>query len=216
MRLGGTLKDKHFLTSELLTALVRSDMEQQKRGQSTGPTEVRSGGSSGTPGRAGRDQDDNARVADTSPGDVRSGAQAGEDALGGPGTQQNAAERGSEGLENIPGMRDQVRRWETEAERMTGHRAQGRGAQRSEEAGMWQASMAIRETREEGDPEMQMREEDLHARQQNLGERERALRERDEHLRAREQGLRERQTRVTGRGMGATDYTDDIHIQNRR
>ena len=92
----------------------------------------------------------------------------------------------------------------------------GRGEQASEEAGMWQVSMAIRETREEGDPEMQMREEDLHARQQNLGERERALRERDEQLRTREQGLRERQSRVTGRGMGATDYTDDIHIQNRR
>ena len=77
--------------------------------------------------------------------------------------------------------------------------------------------MMLREAREEGDPEMQMREEDLHARQQNLGEREKSLRERDEQLRTREQGLRERQSKViTGKGMGATDYTDDIHIQNRR
>jgi hypothetical protein len=90
------------------------------------------------------------------------------------------------------------------------------GQQRSEEAGMQQVSMAIRESWEEGDPELQHREEELHARQQNLGERERSLRERDEQLRMREQGLRERQSRVMGKGMGATDYTDDLHIQNRR
>jgi hypothetical protein len=28
--------------------------------------------------------------------------------------------------------------------------------------------------------------------------------------------MKERQTRVTGKGLGATDYTDEIHIQNRR
>ena len=95
-------------------------------------------------------------------------------------------------------------------------RARGGGAQESEDAGMRQASMMLREAREEGDPELVRREEDLHARQQNLGERERSLKERDEQLRSREQGLRERQSRVTGRGMGATDYVDDIHIQNRR
>ncbi len=95
-------------------------------------------------------------------------------------------------------------------------RARGGGAQKSEDAGMRQATMMLREAREEGDPELVRREEDLHARQQNLGERERSLKERDEQLRSREQGLRERQSRVTGRGMGATDYVDDIHIQNTR
>jgi len=55
-----------------------------------------------------------------------------------------------------------------------------------------------------------------HARQQNLAERERSLKDRDEQLRTREQGMKERQTRVTGKGLGATDYTDEIHIQNRR
>ena len=95
-------------------------------------------------------------------------------------------------------------------------RARGGGAQESEDAGMRQATMMLREAREEGDPELMRREEDLHARQQKLDERERSLKERDEQLQSREQGLRERQSRVTGRGMGATDYTDDIHIQNRR
>lgn len=95
---------------------------------------------------------------------------------------------------------------------------QGRGAQSSEDAGMWQTEMMLREAREEGDPELVRREEDLHARQQNLGERERSLRERDEQLRTREQSLRERQSKYTGKtgGLGAQDYTDDIHIQNRR
>ena len=182
-------------------------MENRNRGQATGSTKTASGGSSGTPGRAGRDQDENARVADTSPGDVRTGGQATEDTLGGSGTQRTAAERGSTGLENIPGIGDQARRWETGTEGMS--RGSRRGMQESEDAGMRQASMMIREMREEGDPEMQMREEDLHARQQNLGERERSLRERDEQLRMREQGLRERQSRIiTGRGLGATDYQD--------
>ncbi len=92
----------------------------------------------------------------------------------------------------------------------------GRGAQESEDAGMDQTTRMLREASEEGDPEMQMCEEDLHARRQNLGEHEKSLGERDEQLRTREQGLRERQTSITGRGMGATDCTDDLHIQNRR
>ena len=108
---------------------------------------------------------------------------------------------GSAGFENVRGMQGQSR---------------GGGAEESEAAGMRQATMMLREAREEGDPELMRREEDLHARQQNLDERERSLKERNEQLRSREQGLRERQSRVTGRGMGATDYTDDIHIQNRR
>jgi hypothetical protein len=80
----------------------------------------------------------------------------------------------------------------------------------SEEMGMRQASMMLRESREEGDPEMQRREEDLHARQMDLGAREQSLRERDEDLRRREQNLRERQSRFTGKtgGFGATDYQD--------
>lgn len=190
-------------------------MENRNRSQGTGSTKTASGGSSGTPGRAGRDQDDNARVADTSPGDVRTGGQAGEDALGGPGTQRTAAERGSAGLENIPGMENQVQRWEAGEKTMT-RGTYRRGAQESEDVGMRQASMMIREEHEEGDPELQMREEDLHARQQNLGERERSLRERDEQLRTREQGLRERESRGPGRGMGSTDYTDETHTQNKR
>ncbi len=80
---------------------------------------------------------------------------------------------------------------------------------------MWQASAMLREAREEGDPEIQMREEDLHARQQNLGEREKSLRERDEQLRTREQGLRERQSKVMGKGMGATDY-EEYRTRNTR
>lgn len=194
-------------------------MQEPKKGQSAGSTGSKTGGSAGTPGRAGRDQDENARVADTSPGDVRTGGQAGEDALGGPGSQRTAAERGSAGLENVYGMQGQagmqMRGWETGAEGAQRRVTRGRGEQESEEAGMRQASMVIRESWEEGDPELQRREEDLHARQQNLGERERSLRERDEQLRMREQGLRERQSRVTGKGMGATDY-EDYRIKNTR
>ena len=99
---------------------------------------------------------------------------------------------------------------------MTTRGTPGRGAQESEDAGMGQMSWRLREAREEGDPELIRREEDLHARQQNLAERERSLKDRDEQLRTREQGMKERQTRVTGKGLGATDYTDEIHIQNRR
>ncbi len=91
----------------------------------------------------------------------------------------------------------------------------GRGGQESEQRGMDRMTAMLQEAREPGDPEMRMRE-DLHARQQNPGEREKSLGERDEQLRAREQGLRERQSRITGRGRGATDYTDDRHIQSRR
>ena len=185
-------------------------MENRKRGQPTGQAAPMSGGSAGTPGKAGRDQDENARVADTTPGDIRSGAEATAGRLGGPGMQYTAAERGSGKLERIPGMEGQVRR------REAGTGTAGMGGQ-SEEAGMWQTSRMIAEAREEGDPDLRAREEDLHARQQNLAERDQSLREREEQLRTREQGLRERQSRgVTGRGMGATDYTDDIHIQNRR
>ena len=187
-------------------------MENMNRGRATGSTTT--GGSSGTPGRAGRDQDENARVADTSPGDLRSGAQATEDALSGPGSQRTAAERGSEGLERIPGMEDQVRRWRSGTER-TAREPYGRGEEEGESAAMWQTSMMLREAREEGDPEIQRREEDLHARQRNLGERERSLREREEQLRVREQGLREREARVTGKSLGATDY-QDYRIRNDR
>jgi hypothetical protein len=94
--------------------------------------------------------------------------------------------------------------------------AHGRGEQESEDRGMEYVSGMIREAHEEGDPEFQRREEDLHARQQDLGRRESSLREREGQLQSREQNLRERQKQVTGRGLGATDYTDDIHIQNRR
>jgi hypothetical protein len=116
-------------------------------------------------------------------------------------TSGGRAGREDEGARGMQGQRGMTR---------------GRGGQESEDVGMRQATMMLREAREEGDPELMQRAEDLHARQQKLGEREQSLRERDEQLRSREQGLRERQTRVTGRDLGATDYTDDIHIQNRR
>lgn len=211
----GFQKNKGYLIGELSTGLVRLEMENREKGRIAGSTEPASGGSSGTPGRAGYDQDENARVADTSPGDVRTGGQATEDRLGGPGYKRTAAERGSAELEEIPGMREQVRRWEAGTRRTAARGAYGGGIRESEDTGMRQVSMMLREEREEGDPGMQRREEDLHARQMDLGARERSLREREETLREREQNLRQRESAITGRGLGATDY-QDYRIRNDR
>jgi hypothetical protein len=91
-----------------LEAPVSQRIQDQRKGQTTGSTGSKTCGSTGTFGRAGREQDENAMVADTSPGDVRTDGQGGEDALGGPGTQRTAAERGSAGLGNVYGMQGQT------------------------------------------------------------------------------------------------------------
>jgi hypothetical protein len=163
-------------------------MHDQQEGRSTRST---TGGSAGTPGRAGRDQDENARVADTSPGDVRTGGQATVGRQGGPGMEQTAAERGTSGFEEIPGMTGRTGTW------MGDTQAKSRAPERSEERGMEYVSGMIREAHEEGDPEFQRREEELHARQQDLGRREASLREREGQLQSREQDLRERRSRFT-------------------
>lgn len=119
-------------------------MENRNRNRATGSAGSDTGGSAGTRGRAGRDQDQNAYVADTSPGDVRTGGQASEGALGGPHTGYTAAERGTAGLAEIPGM-----------ERFGSRAGYGRGPRGDEEYGMEQMSRMIREEREEGDPGMQ-------------------------------------------------------------
>ena len=88
----------------------------------------------------------------------------------------------------------------------------------SENAGMEQMSIMLREARTEGDPELVRPKEDLHARRQTLAERERSLKGHDERSTKREEGHRDRRSRYTGRtgGLGAQDDTDDIHMQNRR
>ncbi|HIH04424.1 MAG TPA: hypothetical protein HA263_11475 [Methanoregulaceae archaeon] len=171
-------------------------MQDQKKGQSTGSTGSMTGGSTGIRGRAGEQMSDEAGMRQTSTMLREEQGHAGMQQQGSMGQTERGTEAGEGGTPS----------------RVT----RGRGAQESEDAGMDQATRMLREAHEEGDPEMQMREEDLHARQQNLGEREKSLGERDEQLRPHEQGLRERQSRITGRGRGATDYTDDRHIQNRR
>jgi hypothetical protein len=82
---------------------------------------------------------------------------------------------------------------------------------------MQQASMMIRESREEGDPEMQRSEEDLHARQQNLGGREGSYQERgametgrrmgtyEKGLCDRERGMSERERGMSERERGMSD-----------
>jgi len=214
-RLKKIKENKGYLIVELSTGLVRLEMENRERSRTAGSTGSATGGSSGTPGRAGYDQDENARVADTSPGDVRTGGQATEDRLGGPGFRRTAAERGSGELEEIPGMQEQVRRWEAGTRGTATRGAYGGALRESEDAGMWQTSRMLREEREEGDPEMMRREEDLHARQMNLGARERSLREREAALQEREQNLHQRQPSIMGRGLGATDY-QDYRIRNDR
>lgn len=59
-------------------------------------------------------------------------------------------------------------------------------------------SAMIHDERERGDPEMQRRGKDLHARQEILGERERSLKKRGGQLLTRERNLRERQPRYAG------------------
>lgn len=234
-------------------------MQDKKTGQSTGSTTSASGGSAGTRGRAGRDQDENARVADTSPGDLRTGSQASEGTLGGPGMQDTAAERGSAGLEEVPGMEGQVRRRETSMHQTSamppkgqgqtgtqrGSMSQGQmqgsgaydrlpvgegkegetrivshepGGQESEEAGMEQMSRALREAREEGDPEMQesMQGHTGQAETGMEGEtedydvviitvREYAISERERGMSDRERGMSERERAMFDRECAMSD-----------
>ena len=144
-------------------------MQDQKKGKSTGSSGSTTGGTAGTKARAGEQRSEEA----------------------GMRPQTSAMLRKGQGQSGMPGQGGQ--------QGQMGRVTHGRDEQASEEAGMWQASAMLREAREEGDPEIQMREEDLHARQQNLGEREKSLRERDEQLRTREQGLRERQSKSWAR-----------------
>lgn len=86
---------------------------------------------------------------------------------------------------------------------------------RSEQRGMDQMSAMLQESHEEGDPELQQREQDLRSREECLKDRERCLKDREEQLRTREQGLKQRETKYMGRGLGATDYTN-YQVQNTR
>ena len=102
-----------------------------------------------------------------------------------------------------------------QTETRTGRETTTRGS--SEDIGMQQASMMIRESREEGDPEMQRSEEDLHARQQNLGGREGSYQERgamgtgrcmgtyEKGLCDRERGMSERERGMSERERGMSD-----------
>lgn len=221
-------------------------MQDQKKGQSTGSTESKTGGSTGTKGRAEEQMQNRSDLPNTPTGDWTGAPreaithQPGQERSEQAGMSQTSAmlreEQGHAGMQKQTGMQgqagmeqrgsmgqterggtygEQMRGWETGTERTTTRVTHGRGEQESEDAGMQQASMMLREAREEGDPEMQQREEDLHARQQNLGAREKSLGERDEQLRTREKGLRERQSKFMGKGLGATDYTN-YQIQNTR
>lgn len=169
--------------------MVNSGIEDQRKFQSADLVVSETSGSGGTPERTGRDQDENARV--TRIANIS------------PGdlrmTGQATMERG--------GM-DESRMMARPASNSSG----------SEDAGMEQMSMMLREARVEGDPELVRPKEDLHARQQTLAERERSLKGHDEQSTKREEGHRDRRSRYTGRtgGLGARDDTDDIHIQNRR
>ncbi|MEN6343509.1 MAG: hypothetical protein ABFC89_13235 [Methanospirillum sp.] len=206
-------------------------MQDQKKGQSTGSTGSRTGGSAGTAGRTGAQVQNRSDLPNTSTGDWTGAPpeavthQPGEETSEQAGMSQTSAMlrkgQGQTGMrsQGQSGMQGQSDLPDTTSGNWTGAPPErvthGRGEQESEDAGMQQVSRMLREEREEGDPEMMRREEDLHARQQNLGEREMSLRERDEQLRTREQGLRQRQSSITGRGMGATDY-QEYRVRNDR